>query len=760
MDQYIGTLLDNRYEILEIIGTGGMAVVYKARCNRLNRLVAIKVLKKELSQDEEFRRRFHAESQAVAMLSHPNIVSVYDVSHSNNLDYIVMELIEGITLKQYLEQKGALNWREALHFSTQITKALEHAHSRGIIHRDIKPHNIMILKDGSVKVADFGIARISSAQNTLTREALGSVHYISPEQAKGGRVDYRSDLYSLGVVMYEMLTGRPPFDGDTPVSVAIQHINAKPTMPRELAPSIPEGLEQITMHAMAAEISRRYPSATRMLADLEIFRKNPNVIFDFTDDQDAFDVERLLHDPDYLPDSLPRHARRQPSRVTIPQKKAQPAAPAAQSPAPRRGAKVALTAGIVCIVLAVLGICYFLYAYFFSDLFSRTEEVQVPPLIGQYYENIDPAQYPGLVLEAAEWRASDTYESGYIIDQSAQAGSMVKTGSTIRLTLSSGVESNTMQNLVNMPLENAEEYLNSLSLNLEISVDYEQSDIYTEGYIIRTVPERGEPLTDGQAVTLVVSTGVPVELVKVPSLLGSDVDQALAMIDAEGLGQGMVKYVDSDLPEGTVTYQSIDADVAVKAGTVINLQVSKGPAQALEPLIRTLSQDAFAETGDVLTLQVKAEVADEGELTYAWYVSESGNVADAALVSRSDKDNTTCEVDTSEAGVWYYFCKIVNTLGESHTSINTQMIRVEITQKVEPVLTELIVRMPSSTGTYEVSVKVGGELAAEPFVVDMREEKSRSISIQIAGNGVQMVDVYVDGVLYESQEIDFDALAE
>ena len=183
MDQYIGTLLDNRYEILEVIGTGGMAVVYKARCNRLNRLVAIKVLKQELSQDEEFRRRFHAESQAVAMLSHPNIVSVYDVSHSNNLDYIVMELIEGITLKQYLEQKGRLNWREALHFSTQIAKALEHAHSRGIIHRDIKPHNIMILKDGSVKVADFGIARISSAQNTLTREALGSVHFLSPEQA-------------------------------------------------------------------------------------------------------------------------------------------------------------------------------------------------------------------------------------------------------------------------------------------------------------------------------------------------------------------------------------------------------------------------------------------------------------------------------------------------------------------------------------------------------------------------------------------------
>ena len=758
MDQYIGTLLDNRYEILEVIGTGGMAVVYKARCNRLNRLVAIKVLKQELSQDEEFRRRFHAESQAVAMLSHPNIVSVYDVSHSNNLDYIVMELIEGITLKQYLEQKGRLNWREALHFSTQIAKALEHAHSRGIIHRDIKPHNIMILKDGSVKVADFGIARISSAQNTLTREALGSVHYISPEQAKGGKVDYRSDLYSLGVVMYEMLTGRPPFDGDTPVSVAIQHINAKPVMPRELNPDIPEGLEQITMHAMAADISKRYPSATRMLADLEIFRKNPNVVFDFTDDQDAFDVERLINDPEYLPQSLPRRERKQPSRVFIPQKKTPPASPV-QSQNTKKGANVALTAGIVCIVLAVLGIGYFLYSYFFSDLFSRTEEVQVPQLIGQYFENFDQSQYPDLQFEVTDQRASDAYESGYVIDQSVDAGSMVKAGSTINLTLSTGMESNTMPNLVNLTLENAQIYLNSLPITLSISVDYQESDVYTEGYIMRTIPERDEPLTDGQSITLVVSTGVPVELVKVPSLIGSDVDEALDAIDRAGLGRGMVKYIDSDLPEGTVTFQSIDADEEVKAGTVINLQASKGPEQAQEPLIRTLSQDAEVQTGDKLTLQVKAEVADDGELTYAWYVSESGNVADAELVSRSAKDNTTCEVDTSKAGVWYYFCKIVNTLGESHTSVNTQMIRVEIQQKQEPIVTEIAVRMPSTSGTYEVTVKVGGEVQSGPFTVDMAEEPSRSIRVQVAGNGVQTVDVYVDGVLFDSQEIDFDALA-
>ena len=283
MDQYIGKLLDNRYEILEIIGTGGMARVYKARCHRLNRLVAIKILREDLAQDAEFRRRFHDESQAVAMLSHPNIVAVYDVSRSSELEYIVMELIDGITLKQYMQKKGnKLNWREALHFITQIVKALGHAHSRGIIHRDIKPHNVMVLRDGSVKVADFGIARVASGgHSTLTQEALGSVHYISPEQARGSHIDARSDLYSAGVVLYEMITGRLPFEGDTPVSVAIQHINSIPLSPREIDPTIPEALEAITMKAMAPNPDNRYSSADEMLADLEEFRKNPNINFDY-----------------------------------------------------------------------------------------------------------------------------------------------------------------------------------------------------------------------------------------------------------------------------------------------------------------------------------------------------------------------------------------------------------------------------------------------------------------------------------------------
>ena len=281
MDPYIGKMLDNRYEILELIGRGGMANVYKAKCHRLDRLVAVKILHSDLAQNADFRRRFMDESRAVAQLSHPNIVSVYDVSCSDDIDYIVMELIDGVTLKQYMERRGQMDWREALHFITQIMRGLSHAHSRGVIHRDIKPQNIMILRDGSVRVADFGIACLADQGQTLTQETLGSVHYISPEQARGDRVDARSVIYSAGVVLYEMLTGKLPFQGDSAVSVAIQHLSAVPKAPRELNPDIPEALELICMKAMCANINKRYSTATEMLEDLESFRKNPNLDLEY-----------------------------------------------------------------------------------------------------------------------------------------------------------------------------------------------------------------------------------------------------------------------------------------------------------------------------------------------------------------------------------------------------------------------------------------------------------------------------------------------
>ncbi len=489
MDKYIGRLLDNRYEILDEIGSGGMAVVYRARCHRLNRLVAIKILKDEYLRDDEFRRRFQAESQAVAMLSHPNIVSVYDVSKSDDLDYIVMELIDGLTLKQYMEQKGQLSWRETLHFAQQIAKALEHAHGRGIVHRDIKPHNIMVLKDGSVKVADFGIARVSSSQNTLTREALGSVHYISPEQAKGGKVDNRTDLYSLGVVMYEMLTGRPPYDGETPVSVAIQHINSAPVPPSLLNSEVPPGFEQIVLHAMASNLDHRYASATEMIRDMEEFRKNPQITFTFDGASSRVEV--------------PPAPRRERTRHPQPQQPLQQTRQI-ESPEPRKRRSGSVIAAVVCIALAVVGILYFLYAYYLRDLLTREEDVTVPSLIGLVYDEIDPADYPDFTIVQGGTQTSDEYEAGYIIDQTPNANRSVKPGTEITVTVSSGAMTDEMPDLYRSTQSEAVAALNSLGIRLSEITIYEEntSDAALVGRVLRSEPAEGELLYDGDSVSL------------------------------------------------------------------------------------------------------------------------------------------------------------------------------------------------------------------------------------------------------------------
>ena len=449
MDQYIGRLLDDRYEILEMIGSGGMAVVYKARCHRLNRLVAIKILKDEFSGDEEFRRRFRAEGEAVAMLSHPNIVQVYDVGSCGDSNYIVMELIDGISLKQYMEKKGVLNWKETLHFAMQIAQGLEHAHSRGIIHRDIKPHNIMVLKNGSVKVMDFGIARVMSKTNTLTKEALGSVHYISPEQAKGGYTDNRSDIYSLSVVMYEMMTGRPPYDGESPVAVAIQHINGGAPRPSTLNPNIPAGLEQIIMKGMALEVNDRYVSATEMLQDMEQFRQNPGVRFHYRSPlNDATQPVPVsgIHGQTPVrkttgrnPNVTRKHGANVVDANSESVRRAQQRKKAEQERKAQEKSRFATVAIVVCSAVVVISIVFFLIALFNGALLNQEKDlVEVPYLVGEIYTEDYAYEYGDFTIRLQEGQYSDTYSSGMVMRQEPSGGSKVLKGTELWLTVSLG----------------------------------------------------------------------------------------------------------------------------------------------------------------------------------------------------------------------------------------------------------------------------------------------------------------------------------
>lgn len=597
MDQYIGKLLDNRYEIMEQIGMGGMARVFRALDHRLNRQVAVKILREDLAEDAELRRRFHEESQAVAMLSHPNIVAVYDVSRSSDLEYIVMELIDGITLKQYMQKKGnKLNWREALHFITQIVKALGHAHSRGIIHRDIKPHNIMVLRDGSVKVADFGIARVASGgHSTLTQEALGSVHYISPEQARGSHSDARSDLYSAGVVLYEMITGRLPFEGDTPVSVAIQHINSIPLSPREIDPAIPEALEAITMKAMAPDPDNRYLSADDMLADLEEFRKNPNINFDynvsgFQDDEDDVDKTQVL--PTAASISRVGSRVREPERVQNrsrsnppPRRREREEDEEEYDDGPRRP-NWPIIGAVAAILVFVVALLYIMFSTAFSgSLGAQTQNIRVPSVTGQLFSEAqaNTELLNGFTLVQGETVESDQ-PAGTILQQSPNANDFVSGDDmTITVTVSSGqAEEVLMPPLEGKTLAQALSAL-QVDLDLGLSVDYdsrsEYHDTIPEGCVISTIPEEGTVLSEGQQVILVMSLGKEETPMVMPNLIGMDEETAKKTITDMGLVVGQVQPSPSDEQEaGKVWYQSVAVNASVTEGTTVDIFVSTGPS--------------------------------------------------------------------------------------------------------------------------------------------------------------------------------------
>ena len=607
MDQYIGKMLDDRYEILELIGSGGMANVYKARCHRLNRLVAIKILKSDLADNADFRRRFHDESQAVAQLSHANIVSVYDVSTNPDREYIVMELIDGITLKQYMERRGRMDWRESLHFITQIMRGLSHAHSRGIIHRDIKP-----------------------------QEALGSVHYISPEQARGDRIDARSDIYSAGVVLYEMLTGRLPFEGDSAVSVAIQHLSSVPLAPRDIDPSIPEPLELICMKAMNSDPNKRYASADAMIEDLEKFRRDPSVDMDYIRQEltaPAADTEPTMPLPTaQVASAVKKHTgelRREREEEEEP---------------PRRDKKsIAIIAGIFAAAVLLVVLLFKLILGDFGPAGSN-KSYPVPDIRGKTVE--EAQEMEGVkdifLIEVQGTRTTEEYQPGQIVEQDPAAGRTRKSNLVIQVYVAAEPEKVPMKDLVGMEYRQARVLLTDMGLDLKITTETVSSDKYGADAVIETVPAADKPLVAGQTVILRVSTGP--ETVTVPTFTGQDIANAVQNAQDLGLTVGEITYdTFSFAPQGQVIEQSIEPTSEVPGGTKISFTVSgqknSDDATAARVVEFTMPSDMEG--------MIKVEFEQDSVTLDSQYINASMGTVTYTFTGKTGTSSNVCAVFTS-----------------------------------------------------------------------------------------------------------------
>ena len=590
MDKYIGKKLDGRYEIQELIGFGGMAVVFKAYDVLENRYVAVKILKEEYLDNEEFRRRFRNESKAIAMLSHPNIVKIYDVNLSDSVQYIVMEYIDGITLKEYIGQQKVVRWKEAIHFTVQILRALQHAHDNGIVHRDVKPQNVMLLQDGTIKVMDFGIARFARENGrTVADKAIGSVHYISPEQARGEQTDERTDIYAVGIILYEMLTGQVPFDGDTPVAIAIKQMQEEPRLLTDINPDIPVGLEEIALRAMQKDRELRYQSASEMLKDIDEFKQNPDVVFEykyFNEDGSTKYFERPeSHD---LAAKASREKHKKKGEYTI---------------------SILAGVAVACVLLAAVAVFFF-----FKSLGQKTPDVVLPDLRGMTVEEAQQ-ELPNIKIVVKEKVPSADYEVNQIISQDPAQDMTVKAGSEVQVVISTGMETIPMPDLSGKTVSEARDALAGYEME---EIRQTNSDVEA-GRIISTDPKAGEDLEAGATVTLFVSLGSADLPVQVPDLTGMTTVAARNRLTLLGLSLGTVTEVESDEPEGTIVSQSIKKDSRVAKGTTINVEVSKG---------------ASAEEVSVpISIKFPSDVSDQD---YSFVIRVNGTLLETKKINPKD----------------------------------------------------------------------------------------------------------------------------
>ena len=648
MDNYVGKRLDGRYEVQEIIGVGGMSVVYKAYDNVDDRIVAIKILKDEFLNNEEFKRRFKNESKAIALLSHENIVRVYDVNFGEKLQYIVMEYIDGITLKEYINKQNSITWNDAVYFMTQILRAVQHAHDKGIVHRDIKPQNIILLPNGTLKVTDFGIARFSRSETkTLTEQAIGSVHYIAPEQAKGEQTDERADIYSMGVVLYEMLAGKVPFDSENAVSVALMQVQANAEKLTQINPNIPKGLEQICVHAMQKNPDDRYQSATEMLLDIEEIIKNPNTVFNYASNTESQTKSvPIVTDDRYneeYDEAVDYEAERKHKKKMI----------------------AAVTIGVIVLIAAVVGVIYM----FTSGINTKTHTLE--NFVGYSYDELQNSNDYKYEF-VAEYQKTDEKEPGIILSQSPEAGSKITEGSTVTLVVAASEKDITMPNVYGLTLEMAEQTLKQSELSIFKAMKI-NSDTVEEGKVIYTDPKANSIVSGDQEITIYVSDGpstTTIEKIKIPDVIGLTKSGAREFLTKCGFTNVEFKTQDSTYPKDVVISQSPSVGSSAKATDKITVIVSTG-VTTTEPQTADVTLDVLLPKiegkSDTLTVEL-----DGKTYTSTNYDMDGSKVVIKVTVDANKSQNI--RVSLKKAGE----TKTENTDGKDKTTFTVDFSKATI----------------------------------------------------------------------------------
>ena len=627
----IGMMIGDRYEILEKIGTGGMSDVYKAKCHKLNRYVAIKVLKQEFSENANFVSKFRIEAQAAAGLMHPNIVNVYDVGEENGIYYIVMELVEGITLKKYIEKKARLSYKEAVSIAIQVSMGIEAAHNNHIIHRDIKPQNIIISKDGKVKVTDFGIAKAATS-NTITSNVMGSVHYTSPEQARGGYSDEKSDIYSLGITMFEMLTGRVPFNGETTVAIAIKHIQEEMPSPKEFVPEIPSSVASIVLKCCQKSPDRRYQNMAELIADLKQSLINPEEDFVVNTDPDMEGGTRMISDADMaqIKRKVPYQGVREyeePDHDETMRLRSDTEAMYENEedgedednydydPKMERVTTIlAIVAGVViCIILIVLAVKIFGGGKEGDNNGSvgpiitteetgsaEVEKVSMPNVTGMNVEDAKSTLTSLGILVDVNYEESDSVAEGVVINADVSVGALIDKGSQVTLTASAGTQGVEVPSVVDLTFDEANTQLVSRGFLVNKTESY--SDTVEAGRVISQTPSEGNKAPKGSVITVTVSLGKEDTKIRVPNLIGlSEQDGTVEAIEA-GLSVGSVTYIYSDeVGEGLICYQSYSHGSYVDQGTAIDIKVSQGAQKVTYKCNVSIAAPATSEAPDYVS---------------------------------------------------------------------------------------------------------------------------------------------------------------